>query len=129
MQKRIRGCERLEGKIAIMMLLFVFVAVPVVVKAGDASSGRKLATSQPVANCVACHVLPDVDLPGDVGPNLIESMKRYTEKNRETVRQWIWDATGFKPDTIMPPYGKNKLITEKEIDDIVEYLYSLKNKR
>jgi len=112
-----------------MILLSVSIAIPAIVKAGDVANGRKLAISQPVANCVACHVLPDVDLPGDVGPNLIESMKGYTEKDRETVRQWIWDATKFNPDTIMPPYGRNKLLTEKEIDDIVEYLYTLRNKK
>lgn len=129
MQKRSKVWEKLGGKIVAVTLLSALVAVPVIVKASDVANGRKLAISQPVGNCVACHVLPDADLPGDVGPNLIESMNGYTEKDRATVRQWIWDATTFNPDTIMPPYGKNKLLTEKEIDDIVEYLYTLKKKK
>lgn len=123
-----RGSKRMFVGIYIAVGMVIILTVSAVM-AGDESNGRKLAISQPVGNCVACHVLPDVDLPGDVGPNLVESMKGYTEKDRATVKQWIWDATTFNPDTIMPPYGKNKLLTEKEIDDIVDYLYSLKKKR
>lgn len=124
MQVRSKMLKRFE--ILLLLAIISALAIPVLVRAGDETNGRKLAISQPVGNCVACHVLPDVDLPGDVGPNLIESMNGYTEKDRATVRQWVWDPTTFNPDTIMPPYGKNKLLTEKEIDDIVEYLYSLR---
>jgi mono/diheme cytochrome c family protein len=30
------------------------------------------------------------------------------------------------PHTIMPPFGGNKILTPEQVDDVVEYLYSLK---
>jgi len=88
--------------------------------------GRKIATTRKLGNCVSCHYLPNVESPGDVGPNLVEAMKNYTEQDRDIVKQWIVDARKFNPDTIMPPFGTNKILTPEQIDAVVEYLYSLK---
>lgn len=132
-------------RMAIMaLLLSAVIAAPVVVKAGDAKNGEKLVKGGPVANCVACHSFPNIEFPSDIAPDLVEIMKGYTEKDRDTVRQWVYDARKFNPDTFMPPYGNSKLLIfkgeeklpaeeqkkliDKRVDDIVEFLYSLKKK-
>ena len=35
------------------------------------------------------------------------------------------DPMRFNPDTVMPPFGKHKILTDQEIDNIVDYLYTL----
>jgi len=55
-------------------------------------------------------------------------MQHYSEKDRDVVWQWVWDARKFDPDTIMPPFGPNKILTKEQVDEVVDYLYSLKKK-
>jgi sulfur-oxidizing protein SoxX len=43
--------------------------------------------------------------------------------DRAVLRSQIWDSTVRNPDTVMPPFGKHKVLTEEEIDRIVDYLY------
>ena len=48
---------------------------------------------------------------------------RYPD--RAMLREQIWDPTKRNPLTNMPPFGRNKILTEAEIDAVVDYLYSL----
>jgi sulfur-oxidizing protein SoxX len=48
---------------------------------------------------------------------------RYPEKAK--LRAQIYDATVNNPNTIMPPYGKHKIVSESELDKIVEFIYTL----
>ncbi len=100
--------------------------VPQVAQAADVARGRKVMTTKSLGNCAACHVFPNVESPGDIGPNLVEAMKSYGDEDRNLVRQWVWDARELMPHTIMPPFGANKILTPEQVDDVVEYLYSLK---
>ncbi len=136
--------KRKVSELAIAALFFAFVAIPVGVMAGDAKNGEKLVMGRPVANCVSCHHFPNIEFPSDIAPDLVEIMKGYTEKDRDTVRQWVYDARKFNPDTFMPPYGNSRLLIfkgeeklpaeeqkkliDKRVDDIVEFLYSLKKR-
>ena len=110
------------GTLAVLSLSMV----PQVAQAADAAQGRKVVTTKSLGNCAACHKFPDVESPGDIGPDLTEAMESYGPGDRATVRQWIWDAREFMPHTIMPPFGANKILTPEQVDDVVEYLYSLK---
>ena len=130
------------------LLLFAFIAIPMVVMAaGNAAEGEKLVHGRPVANCVGCHHFPKIVMPSTIAPDLVDLMNNlYAEKDREKLRQIVSDAGKFFPDSFMPSYGKGKLLIDKKkgedklspeeqqklidkrIDDIVEYLYSLKNK-
>ena len=38
----------------------------------------------------------------------------------------IEEGRKINPDTLMPPFGANKILTEEQIDAVVDYLYSLK---
>jgi sulfur-oxidizing protein SoxX len=53
---------------------------------------------------------------------MIIAMKaRYP--NKAELRAQIWDATAKNPLSIMPPMGKHNILTEDEIDAVVEYIY------
>ncbi|MGR9044872.1 MAG: sulfur oxidation c-type cytochrome SoxX [Gammaproteobacteria bacterium] len=88
-----------------------------------ASEGKNLAFDRNKGNCLACHVIEDGTEPGNIGPALSNLPLRFRDKHQ--LRQQIWDATVFNPDTSMPPFGRNKILTEVEIDRIVDYLWSI----
>ena len=48
---------------------------------------------------------------------------RFPDKAK--LRAQIWDATKANPNTIMPPFGRQQVLSEGEIDKIVEYVYTL----
>ena len=56
-------------------------------------------------------------------PPLIAMKQRYPEK--AGLRAQIWDATQKNPQSMMPPFGRYEILTEDEIDKVVEYIYSL----
>jgi len=48
---------------------------------------------------------------------------RFPDKAK--LKAQIWDATSIKPSSIMPPFGKNRILSEEQVDQVVEYLYTL----
>lgn len=85
--------------------------------------GKEIAMSRSRGNCLACHMMDDGDLPGTIGPPLVAMQLRYPDKKR--LREQIWDATKANPDSRMPPFGRHRLLTEEEIDQVTDYVYSL----
>jgi len=85
--------------------------------------GKEVAFDRKKGNCLACHAMDDGTLPGNIAPPLVSMKLRYPEK--ETLRAQIWDATVRNPNTIMPPFGRHRILTEEEIDEVVEYVYTL----
>ena len=97
--------------------------------AGDAASGRKLFMNRKKGNCLACHhAIVDnwpATLPpgGNIGPPFVAMSARFP--NSEDLRAQIWDPTVKNPNSSMPPFGKHKLISEQDIDNIVAWLSTL----
>ena len=85
--------------------------------------GKDVAFDRKKGNCLACHVMDDGTLPGNIAPPLVSMKLRYPDKAK--LRAQIWDATVANPNTIMPPFGRHQIITEEEIDQVVEYVYTL----
>jgi sulfur-oxidizing protein SoxX len=44
---------------------------------------------------------------------------------RPALRQALVDPTLAHPDTVMPPFGRHRLLDAAEIDRLVDYLISL----
>lgn len=86
-------------------------------------SGKDIAFSREKGNCLACHVIEDGEAPGNLGPPLKNLPSRF--KSKQQLREQIWDATHSNPETSMPPFGKNKILTADEIDSVVDYLWEL----
>ena len=84
--------------------------------------GRDIAFNRKKGNCLACHMIKGGTQPGNMGPPLIGIGKRYT---KEKLRAQIWDATKKNPNSPMPPFGRHKILTDKEIDLVVEFIHTL----
>ena len=85
--------------------------------------GKAVAVDRKKGNCLACHAMDDGDLPGNIGPPLIAMQARFPDKAK--LRAQIWDATVANPNTIMPPFGRHRMLSEEQIDQITEYIYTL----
>ena len=67
-------------------------------------------------------MIPGGNLPGNIGPPLLAMKARYPDKAK--LREQIWDATIKNPNSIMPPFGKHEILTEKQIDQVTNYIYT-----
>jgi sulfur-oxidizing protein SoxX len=111
---------------ALLAPLLLAVAVAEAPAWAAESSGRRVAHDQERGNCLACHRMPadpGAETNADMGPALENIRQRYPD--RADLRQRIWDARAFNPDTIMPPYGRHRILTEEEIDQVVDYVHGL----
>ena len=89
-------------------------------------AGRMVVFNKAKGNCLACHAIPNdpkAESPGNIGPPFIMMKERFPDRNK--LRAQIWDSTVANPRTSMPPFGKHQILTEQEIDQVVEYIYSL----
>ena len=87
------------------------------------TEGKKLATERGKGNCLACHMIEDGELPGNLGPPLLAMKARFPE--RSALTEQICDATVRNPDSRMPPFCRHGILTEDEVELIVDYLYTL----
>ena len=85
--------------------------------------GQSVYHTKTRGNCIACHEIPDpiANQPGNQGPMIIAMKARYP--NKADLRAQVWDATAKNPLSIMPPMGRHNILTEDEIDAVVEYIY------
>lgn len=85
--------------------------------------GKAIAYDRNKGNCLSCHTMDDGELPGNSGPPLLMMKVRFPD--RQVLRQQIWDASVANPDSIMPPYGRHHILTDDELELVVDYLYTL----
>jgi len=77
------------------------------------AEGQKLAFDRGKGNCLTCHVIKGGDLPGT----------KYPDRNE--LAAIIFDETKRNPQTMMPPFGRNRILTDQEISAIVDFLQTL----
>ena len=74
--------------------------------------------------CQACHYFEGTDQAGTVGPPMVAMKPRFPE--RQKLEKIIYDPhRATKPDSMMPPFGRNGLLDEQQIKLIVDFLYTL----
>ena len=112
------------GKFVLMLALSLGAAA----SAGPAAAqstiaeGQKLAFDRGKGNCLTCHVIKGGDLPGTIGPQLKDLKARY---DRNELIAIVTDQTKRNPQTVMPPFGRNRILTEQEINAVVDFLQTL----
>ena len=77
-------------------------------------------------HCAACHQVPAGAGPqtlADLGPRLEGSRMRALGK--PGIRAVIADPLRANPATVMPPFGRHRILDSAEIDRLVDYLYAL----
>ena len=89
--------------------------------ASAVDEGKKIAFNRKKGNCLACHQIKGGKLAGNMGPPL-QGMKRFTKKQ---LKDQIWDPTKRNPNTSMPPFGKNGILSSDEIDKVVDFIHTL----
>jgi sulfur-oxidizing protein SoxX len=87
-----------------------------------AAEGERLAFDRGRGNCLTCHDIKGGDLPGTIGPELKDLKSRY---DRGELVAIVSDETKRNPLTVMPPFGRNRILTEQEINAIVDFLQTL----
>jgi sulfur-oxidizing protein SoxX len=88
-----------------------------------AAEGQKLAFDRGKGNCLTCHVIKGGDLPGSIGPELKDIKSKYPD--RADLVAIVNDETKRNPQTVMPPFGRNRILTEQEISAVVDFLQTL----
>lgn len=116
-----RASVTLTRIVAMAMASSVLIAPRVA--SADAVEGKAIAEDRQKGNCLACHLIEGANLPGNIGPALIAMKARFPDRARLTAQ--IHDATQFNPNSLMPPFGKHGVLSEEEIDKVVDYLLTL----
>jgi sulfur-oxidizing protein SoxX len=92
----------------------------------DSIDGRAVFLDARKGNCASCHrIAADSSIAGasPLGPDLVGIKARYPD--RAQLRAAVWDLSEKADNTIMPPYGRHRILTETEIDAVVRYLETL----
>jgi sulfur-oxidizing protein SoxX len=112
-----------------VLIAALALAIGVLASAGPAraqsaaSEGQRLAFDRGKGNCLTCHVIKGGDLPGTIGPELKDIKSKYPD--RSDLVAIISDETKRNPQTVMPPFGRNRILTEQEINAVVDFLQTL----
>jgi len=125
MRKTARSTLAAAGALAVV--LGSLSAIPGTASAADGASavdeGKEIAFHRKKGNCLACHKIAGGTLAGNIGPALVNMKARFP--NKADLRAKIFDPTVTSPNTIMPPFGKHKILSQSELDKVVEFIYSL----
>jgi sulfur-oxidizing protein SoxX len=110
------------AKSALAAALALVLSAPLAQAQSGAADGQKLAFDRSRGNCLTCHEIRGGDLPGTIGPQLKDLRGRY---DRNELVAIVNDETRRNPLTVMPPFGRNRILTEQEINAIVDFLQTL----
>jgi sulfur-oxidizing protein SoxX len=120
----------LSSAASVAALLGALMLAPTAVTAAEEAKaasivdqGKEIAFDRTKGNCLSCHAIAGGDLPGNIGPPLVAMQARFPDKAK--LRAQIWDATTMNPNSMMPPFGRHKILSEDEIDKVVEFIYTL----
>jgi sulfur-oxidizing protein SoxX len=117
---------RLISTVASVAALLGVLVSPVAFSASQdemIAEGMKIAFDKKKGNCLSCHMIAGGQAPGNLGPPLIAMKARFPDKS--VLRAQIWNSGVRNPASVMPPFGKHNILTEKQIDLVTEFIYSL----
>jgi len=85
--------------------------------------GKELAFGRKKGNCLACHMIADGTLPGNIGPPLIVMKARYPDFDKLVTQ--ISNPLLTNPNSMMPPFGLHGILSDDEIEKIAKYIHTL----
>jgi sulfur-oxidizing protein SoxX len=110
------------SRMALALALSIALASPSLAQS-SVSEGQKIAFDRGKGNCLTCHDIKGGDLPGTIGPALKDIKSKYPDRN--DLVAIVSDETRRNPQTVMPPFGRNRILTEQEINAVVDFLQTL----
>ncbi len=84
--------------------------------------GKAVVLDRKLGNCVACHTMPVSDVPSTVGPPLINMKQRFPDHKKLVAI--LENEQAINPQTVMPLFGKYLILDHRQIEEVVDYLYS-----
>ncbi|MDB3998607.1 sulfur oxidation c-type cytochrome SoxX [Litorivicinus sp.] len=111
----------MKGQLLTAILASALVAP--LASADSIAEGKSIAWDRKKGNCLTCHMFEGGQQTGNVGPPMVAMKARFPD--REALVEYIKDPTKRNPMTAMPPFGRNLILTEAEINKVVDYLYTL----
>jgi sulfur-oxidizing protein SoxX len=90
---------------------------------GPEAEARQLAFDAARGNCLACHAIADGAPAGDVGPPLAGLARRFP--SRDALLAFLWDPRASRPQAMMPPYGRNGILSARELALLADWLWTL----
>jgi sulfur-oxidizing protein SoxX len=87
------------------------------------AEGREIAADRNRGNCFSCHMAAGAEMPGNSGPPLVQMQMRFPD--RAVLKAQIADPRLRNPRTVMPPYGAHGILSERELELVVDFVYSL----
>ncbi len=118
-----RGNFRIVSTALSALALIGAIGFSATASADDMEEGKKLAFNKKKGNCLACHLIPGGDQPGNIAPPLIGMKARFPDKAK--LRAQIEEPRTANPNSMMPPFKAHGVLSEKEIDKVVDFIYSL----
>ena len=116
--------DRRSLKVSLLALVVAGIMAPTAAHAqSNAAEGQKIAFDRAKGNCLSCHEIAGGDLPGSIGPPLRDIKSKYPD--RADLVAILTDESRRNPLTAMPPFGRNRILTEQEINAIVDFLQTL----
>jgi sulfur-oxidizing protein SoxX len=115
--------NRRSLKVLLLALMTVGIMPPTTHAQSNATEGERLAFDRAKGNCLSCHEIRGGDLPGTIGPALKDIKSKYPDRN--DLVAILTDESRRNPLTAMPPFGRNRILTEQEINAIVDFLQTL----
>jgi len=109
--------------LALALLVGVLASASAARAQSAVSEGQKIAFDRSKGNCLTCHDIKGGDLPGSIGPALKDLKSKYPD--RKELVAIVTDETKRNPQTVMPPFGRNRILTEQEIEAVVDFLQTL----
>lgn len=106
-----------------LALAFAVMVPPVQANEKNVEEGRALAFDRKKGNCLSCHMIPGGQAPGGISVPLVAMKSRFPDK--AVLRSHVWNQPRFRPHAMMPPFGKHRILSEGEIDKIVDFLHTL----
>jgi len=107
-----------------LILGFLLLCLPGLARAQDSvADGQAIAFDRAKGNCLACHTMRGSDVPSNVGPELSDLKTRFP--NRSDLVAILDNEEARNPQTAMPSFGRNRVLTAPEIQKIIDFLYTL----
>lgn len=107
-------------KTSACLLIGAGLLMPTTLMAAKPDPGRALS----LEFCQACHFYEGTNQAGNVAPPLVGMKGRFPDRKR--LYQIIHDPIKvLGRDTMMPPFGRNGLMNETQINTLIDFLYTL----
>ena len=123
MNKKSKGLLSIAGAMLIGASLSTTAVMAKEEAVNPLQEGKQLSFERKKGNCLACHMIKDGTAPGNIAPPLIVMKTRFPD--REVLKSQISDASKNNPETIMPLFGRYEVLSEDELEKVVDYIHSL----